>query len=81
MTIPNKVTGTVYMTNKSQAIRLPKAIRFAEDVKHVDIVKIGQKLIITPAGQGWDNWFNGPKVSDDFMNDRCQPEMQERETL
>ena len=27
----------------------------------------------------WDEWFESKRVGDDFMNDRDQPEHQERE--
>lgn len=26
-----------------------------------------------PSGGEWDPWFDGPSVSDDFMDDRAQP--------
>lgn len=42
---------TVFKSNRSQAVRLPKAVALPEDVKHVDIVAIGRTRIITPAGE------------------------------
>ncbi len=71
--------STVFKTNKSQAIRLPKPVALPESVKKVDIVKIGNARLITPAGQAWDSWFEGEGVSDDFMNERDQPRQQERD--
>ncbi|WP_099135148.1 type II toxin-antitoxin system VapB family antitoxin [Xenorhabdus budapestensis] len=53
-----------------QAVRLPKAVALPEDVKHVDIIAIGQTSIITPAGETWDSWFDGEDVTPDFMIDR-----------
>lgn len=73
--------STVFKTNKSQAVRLPKRVALPESVKKVDIVKLGNARLITPAGEGWDSWFEGPGVSEDFMNEREQPQQQERETL
>lgn len=29
---------------------------------------------IAPTGKDWDSWFDAEGVSDDFMNDREQPE-------
>lgn len=72
---------TVFKSNKSQAVRLPKTVAFPESVKHVDVVAIGNKRIVTPSGQSWDDWFAGPGVSDDFMTTRKQPEDQIREML
>lgn len=42
---------TVFKSNRSQAVRLPKAVALPEDVKYVDIVAIGRTRIITPAGE------------------------------
>ncbi|RKE89244.1 MULTISPECIES: type II toxin-antitoxin system VapB family antitoxin [Xenorhabdus] len=58
---------------------MPKAVAFPEDVKHVDIIAIGRVRIITPAGEGWDSWFDGENVTSDFMADRQQPSEQLRE--
>lgn len=71
--------GSVFQSNRSQAVRLPKAAALPADVKRVDVVSIGRTRIITPAGESWDSWFDGDGVSDDFMNDREQPVAQERE--
>lgn len=74
--------SSVFKNNRSQAIRLPKAVAFPEDVREVEIVKVGQSRIITPVGRRWDDFFqNGPRVSDDFMTEREDPMPQEREPL
>ncbi len=72
---------TVFKSNKTQAVRLPKAIALPDTIKKVDIVAVGNTRIITPAGESWDQWFDGRGVSDDFMLDRDQPTDQEREAL
>ena len=71
----------IFHSNRSQAVRLPKDIAFPENVKDVEITKIGSKRVIVPANQSWDDWFEGPGVSGDFMNERHQPEDQNREIL
>lgn len=76
-----KTQTKVFKSNKTQAIRLPKAVAFDESVTEVEIVAVGNTRIISPADQSWDHWFDGPGPSDDFMNDREQPETQEREAL
>lgn len=68
----------VFMSNRSQAVRLPKAVSLPDSVKEVDIIVIGNKRLITPIGGSWDSWFDGPQVSDDFMLEREQPEDQKR---
>ena len=71
--------GAVFKSNRSQAIRLPKSVALPEDVKRVDVVAVGRTRIITPAGEAWDSWFEGDRVSDDFMSHREQTVQQERE--
>lgn len=74
--------SSVFMTNKTQAVRLPKAVALPEDVHQVEIISVGHSRIITPVGRRWDDFFrHGPKVSDDFMNEREQPPAEEREPL
>ena len=72
---------TVFKSNQTQAVRLPKAVALPEDVKRVDVIAVGRTRIITPAGEAWDSWFDGPGVSSDFMAEREQPPEQEREGL
>ena len=75
-------SSTVFISNRSQAVRLPKPVAFPEDVHQVDILKIGSSRLIVPRGKRWDDLFeNGPRVSDDFMVERQQPEAEEREPL
>ena len=71
----------VFKSNQSQAVRLPKPVALPENIREVDIVAIGNTRVITPAGKSWDEWFDGPGVSEDFMVTREQPEDQERESF
>lgn len=73
--------GSVFLSNRSQAVRLPKAVALPEDVKRVDVIAIGRTRILTPAGESWDSWFDGEGVTADFMADREQPADQERESF
>lgn len=76
------VTATVFMNNKSQAIRIPKAAELPNTTKSVNIIIQGDMRIITPLNNVWGSWFNDSNsVSDDFMLSREQPQMQEREEL
>jgi antitoxin VapB len=75
------IRTTIFKSNRSQAVRLPKAVALPESIKQVDIVAVGNKRIVTPAGQSWDEWFDAPGVSGDFMTLREQPEDQNREML
>ena len=75
------VKTKIFKNNRSQAIRLPKEVAFPESVKDVEIIAIGNKRVIAPVSQSWDEWFNESGVSTDFMTVRIQPEDQRRETL
>lgn len=70
---------TLFLSNRTQAVRLPKSISFPEGVKHVEVIAVGRSRLITPAGESWDSWFDGEGVSADFMNVREHPTEQERE--
>lgn len=59
--------STVFTTNRSQAVRLPKPVALPASVRQVEITKIGRSRLITPADQSWDAFFDGPTASDDFM--------------
>lgn len=72
---------TVFKSNQSQAVRLPKSVALPDSVKKVTIVAIGNTRIITPAGLTWDQWFENSLISDDFMMERDQPADQHRENL
>ncbi len=69
----------IFMSNRSQAVRLPKNVAFPESVKEIDIVAIGNKRLIIPAGGSWDSWFESLDATDDFMVEREQPADQIRE--
>ncbi|PUA41508.1 AbrB/MazE/SpoVT family DNA-binding domain-containing protein [Pseudomonas protegens] len=73
--------GSVFFSNRSQAVRLPKAAALPDDVKRVDVIAIGRTRILTPVGESWDSWFDGESVTADFMADREQPADQERESF
>ena len=75
------IQTTVFKSNRSQAVRLPKAVAFPEFIKNVEITSIGNKRVITPVGQSWDEWFEASGVSSDFMENRQQPEDQTREPM
>jgi antitoxin VapB len=76
------VRSTVFTSNRSQAVRLPKAVAFPADVRQVEIIKVGRSRLISPVGKRWDDLFlNGPSATDDFIGDRCQPDAEEREPL
>jgi antitoxin VapB len=74
--------STLFTTNRSQAVRLPKAVAFPDDVHQVEIIKIGNSRLICPVGRRWEDLFlNGPRATCDFMTERDEQPAQQRESL
>jgi len=74
--------GTVFVNNRTQAVRLPLDVRLPEGVHKVEIRIKGQERIIAPLGQSWDSFFLGdPRVTDDFLPERACQQQPEREAL
>src|SRR5260370_21435193 len=75
-------TSTIFTSNRSQAVRLPKAVAFPAGVHQVDILKIGRSRLIVPQGKRWDDLFpKDPRARHDFIVGREQPQPAERERL
>ena len=61
-----------------QAIQIPKPMRIDDD--KVYLKKIGSALYIIPYHKPWQNLFESlNSFTSDFMNEREQPENQQRE--
>jgi antitoxin VapB len=74
-------SASIFKSNTSQAVRLPKGVALPASVKRVDIIPLGRARLIVPAGEGWDSWFDGEGATEDFMTHRDQPEDQQRDNL
>ncbi len=66
---------TLFQTNRSQAVRLPKHVAFPEGVREVSILRDGARRVIVPANAVWDDFFDAPGIE---LGDRQQPEAQTR---
>ena len=65
--------GSVFVNNKTQAIRLPVEARFDDNVKRVMIRKVGKERILSPIENTWDSFFlSEDRVSDDFLPERAE---------
>ncbi len=75
-------TGSVFVNNRTQAVRLPAETRFPDNVKKVVVRVLGKERILTPVENTWDSFFlSEDKVSDDFMSERASQEQSDREPL
>ncbi len=68
----------LFLSNRSQAVRLPKAVAFAEGVHEVRILKDGIRRVIVPANAVWDDFFEETGVD---LGERSQPPIQVRDTF
>lgn len=76
------IEASVFMTNRSQAVRLPAEVRFSEEIKKLSVRVLGSDRILSPLNQSWDSFFlNDQEVSNDFMNEREIAFQSEREAL
>ena len=76
------VKSRVFKSNRSQAVRFPKALAFPENVADVEIMKVGNARLVIPAGQNWAEYFeHGPFVTSDFLIDREEWDFPDREPL
>lgn len=60
--MPGALKATVFKSNSSQAVRLPKAVAFPEDVKELRVIKEGKGLLLLPANAVWDDFFDRPGI-------------------
>lgn len=75
-------TGSVFVNNRTQAVRLPADTRFPDDVKQVNVRVMGKDRVLSPVASTWDSFFMAEEgVSDDFMSERASQEQAERESF
>lgn len=71
-------TAKVFMTNRSQAVRLPKEYQF--DTDEVFIRKVGEDVILSPRPRDWRTYLaSAPVASEAFMANVEDRPVQERE--
>jgi len=70
-------TAKLFQNGKSQAVRLPKEFRFGGD--RVYIKRVGNAVVLFPYQTPWETLLNSLSLfSPDFMNERNQPDIQNR---
>ena len=68
-------TASLFMNGRSQAVRLPMGYRFSGN--RVCIKRVGKAVVLFPHDEPWETLLDAP----DFMDERSQPSLQEREAL
>ena len=71
-------TAKLFQNGRSQAVRLPKEFRFKG--KEVYIHREGARVILSEKPNSWDDFFfSDKKTTSDFMQEREQLEVEERD--
>ncbi len=73
-------TAKIFTTGRSQAVRLPKEFRFTTE--SVIVKKIDDMVILIPKDKVWENFSKSlDKFPDNFLSDRIQPNIDERDVV
>jgi len=74
--------GSVFVNNRTQAVRLPVETRFPDGVKKVNVRVVGVDRILSPVSNTWDSFFlSKERVTHDFITERATQEQPQRESL
>lgn len=70
-------SAKLFRNGQSQAVRLPREMRFEGD--HVFVKKAGKIVLLIPPSGTWDGFLESLSLfTDDFMRERAQPPIQKR---
>ena len=76
MEVGMPVRTTLFLSNRSQAVRLPRAVAFGDGVREVVVTHDGPRRIIAPADAAWDDFFDAPGID---LGVRNQPTAEDRD--
>jgi len=82
--VRNLAKARVFMSGRSQAVRIPAEFRFTTDEVYVRRDPQSGDLILSQAPGGWDEIYaalDAAGIPDDFLADRKQGPPQERGNL
>ena len=68
------LTAKLFTNGKSQAVRLPKELRFAGN--EVGVTRIGEMVVLYPKERAWEIFAASEPVTDDF----CESIIKARQT-
>lgn len=75
-------TGSVFLNNRTQAVRLPAETRFPAHIRQVSVRVKGNERILSPLENTWDSFFlSKQKAPDDFLPERAEQIETERESF
>lgn len=69
---------SLFLSNRSQAVRLAKDVAFPDHVREVAVLREGARRIVVPADSQWDDFFASSGID---LPDREQPTAEKREAF
>jgi len=73
-----KTTAKVFVTGRSQAVRIPKQYRFSTDEVYIE--KVDDQIILSPKPKSWAQYFASAKhFTEDFPDNIKDVLPEERE--
>lgn len=54
--------AAIFKSNRSQAVRLPKAAAFPDDVKELRVIKEGRSIVLVPVDHVWTDFLLEPGI-------------------
>ena len=67
---------TLFLSNRSQALRLSKDVAFPQGVTSVTVLRDGNRRVVAPSDALWDDFFDQPGID---LGPREQPSVQARD--
>lgn len=67
---------TLFQSNRTQAVLLPRDVAFPEGVRSVTVLRDGKRRIISPSDAAWDDFFESHGID---LGERDQPADQARD--
>ena len=67
------VQTRLFESNRTQAVRLAKEVAFPPDVKLVDVMRVGNSVVVSPVGERWTDFFDSTPTCPDFARPEQLP--------
>ncbi|MDR1432416.1 MAG: type II toxin-antitoxin system VapB family antitoxin [Propionibacteriaceae bacterium] len=68
--MPMTARVSVFKNRENQAVRIPKAMAFPEDVKELEISRVGNVITLRPPRKSWSSFAELPLADEDFLAER-----------
>jgi len=70
VTEPITARVAVFRNRQNQAVRIPKAMSFPDDVKELEMTRLGDVITLRPPRLSWDEFAALPLADADFLLER-----------